>query len=230
MVGNAVLLVDDEPALVAALTPTLEAAGFAVTVVGEGSSAITAARTAAHDLVLLDLGLPDMDGKQAIHEIRLASNVPIIVISARHQENEKIAALDAGADDYVDKPFEIGELLARVRAAIRRSQNIGRGHSILSYDNLSINLADREIMFMGERVNTSPKEFALIRELSSNVGRVTTHKSLLAKVWGSENADMQYLRIYISMLRQKIEVDPSNPRIIITEPGVGYRMTMPGGG
>jgi len=227
--GNEVLLVDDEPALVAALTPTLEAAGFAVTVVSDGSSAVTAALTTAHDLVLLDLGLPDMDGKQAIHEIRLSSNLPIIVISARHQENEKIAALDAGADDYVDKPFEIGELLARVRAAIRRSQSISSRQSVLSYENLSINLVDREIMFMGERVNTSPKEFALIRELSSNVGRVTTHKSLLAKVWGSENADMQYLRIYISTLRQKIEVDPSNPRIIITEPGVGYRMSMPDG-
>jgi two-component system KDP operon response regulator KdpE len=227
--GNEVLLVDDEPALVAALTPTLEAAGFAVTVVSDGSSAVTAVLTAAYDLVLLDLGLPDMDGKQAIHKIRLSSNLPIIVISARHQENEKIAALDAGADDYVDKPFEIGELLARVRAAIRRSQSISSRQSVLSYENLSINLVDREIMFMGERVNTSPKEFALIRELSNNVGRVTTHKSLLAKVWGSENADMQYLRIYISTLRQKIEVDPSNPRIIITEPGVGYRMSMPDG-
>jgi two-component system KDP operon response regulator KdpE len=177
------------------------------------------------DVVLLDLGLPDMDGKEVIRRIRAASAVPIIVISARHQEVEKIAALDNGADDYVNKPFEIGELMARIRAAIRRGKSLESEPETYSGGSLDIDFPARQVTLDGEPVKLSPKEFDLLRVLALSAGQVVTHKRLLAAGWGSEGADSQYLRVYMGLLRQKIEENPSDPRLLLTEPGVGYRLT-----
>lgn len=219
-----VLLVDDEPALVSVLQPVLKAAGCIVTVASDGNAAISGVIALDPDVVLLDLGLPDMDGKDVIRIIRQSSQVPIIVISARHQEAEKIAALDEGADDYVNKPFEIGELMARIRAAIRRSQAISANAAVFEAGPLRIDFAKREVELMGESIKLSPKEYMLLHALARNAGRVVTHKRLLAAGWGNSTADLQYLRVYMGLLRQKLEANQSEPELIVTEPGVGYRL------
>jgi two-component system KDP operon response regulator KdpE len=220
-----ILLVDDEPSLIAVLQPVLGAAGYQVIIATDGSSASRLALDERPDVVLLDLGLPDMDGKEVIRRIRAASAVPIIVISARHQEVEKIAALDNGADDYVNKPFEIGELMARIRAAIRRGKSLESEPETYSGGSLDIDFPARQVTLDGEPVKLSPKEFDLLRVLALSAGQVVTHKRLLAAGWGSEGADSQYLRVYMGLLRQKIEENPSDPRLLLTEPGVGYRLT-----
>ncbi|WP_374614780.1 response regulator transcription factor [Sphingorhabdus sp.] len=219
-----ILLVDDEPSLIAVLSPVLQAAGYHVTTASDGASTIRALGENEPDLILLDLGLPDMDGKAVIAEVRERGNTPIIVISARHQESEKILALDQGADDYVDKPFEIGELTARIRAALRRQSNAE--DRVVHYEGgpLAIDLATRKVSLEGEPVKLSPKEFELLRTLAMSAGQVVTHKRLLAAGWGSTATDHQYLRVYIGLLRQKLEEDPSDPRLLLTEPGVGYRL------
>lgn len=219
-----VLLVDDEPALVSVLQPVLKAAGCNVSVASDGNAAISAVVAQDPDVVLLDLGLPDMDGKQVIRLIRESSQVPIIVISARHQEAEKIAALDEGADDYVNKPFEIGELMARIRASIRRSQSISANSVVFEGGPLRIDFAKREVELMGEQIKLSPKEYMLLHALARNAGQVVTHKRLLAAGWGNSTSDLQYLRVYMGLLRQKLEANPSDPELIVTEPGVGYRL------
>lgn len=221
-----VLLVDDEPALVSVLQPVLRAEGCSVTVAGDGHGAISGVIAHDPDVVLLDLGLPDMDGKAVIRTIRDSSRVPIIVISARHQEAEKVAALDEGADDYVNKPFEIGELMARIRAAVRRSRMLATNGAVFESGPLRIDFAARRVEVMGEPVKLSPKEYRLLHALARNAGQVVTHKRLLAAGWGSDATDSQYLRIYIGLLRQKIEADPSDPELVITEPGVGYRLQL----
>jgi two-component system KDP operon response regulator KdpE len=226
MTSGHLLLVDDEPGLVAALRPALIAAGHDVTVASDGNEAIAGASTAQPDVVLLDLGLPDMDGKQVITAIRGTSAVPIIVISARHQEAEKIAALDEGADDYVDKPFEIGELLARIRSAMRRNI-IQKDHpEVFEAGPLRIDYVKHEVRLMGEVVKLSPKEFNLLRTLADSAGHVVTHRRLLAAGWGRSGTDQQYLRVYMGLLRQKLEADASQPELILTEPGVGYRLVL----
>ena len=219
-----ILLVDDEPALLAVLEPVLQAAGYLVTVASDGNSAVRLCDTETPDAVLLDLGLPDIDGKDVIAGIRARSTVPIIVISARHQESEKIAALDNGADDYVNKPFEIGELMARIRAALRRRP--GSQTSPATYRNgfLTIDFETRRVQLGDEPIRLSRKEYDLLRTLALSAGQVVTHKRLLAAGWGPEGADTQYLRVYVGLLRQKIEEDPSDPRILRTEPGLGYRL------
>lgn len=224
MILGQVLLVDDEPALVSVLQPVLKAAGCTVSVASDGNAAISAVIAQDPDVVLLDLGLPDMDGKDVIRIIRESSQVPIIVISARHQEAEKIAALDEGADDYVNKPFEIGELMARIRAAIRRSQSMSANAAVLEAGPLKVDFAKREVELMGEQIKLSPKEYMLLHALARNAGRVVTHKRLLAAGWGNSTADLQYLRVYIGLLRQKLEANQSEPELIVTEPGVGYRL------
>lgn len=224
MILGQVLLVDDEPALVSVLQPVLKAAGCTVSVASDGHAAISAVIAQDPDVVLLDLGLPDMDGKDVIRIIRESSQVPIIVISARHQEAEKIAALDEGADDYVNKPFEIGELMARIRAAIRRSQSMSANAAVLEAGPLKVDFAKREVELMGEQIKLSPKEYMLLHALARNAGRVVTHKRLLAAGWGNSTADLQYLRVYIGLLRQKLEANQSEPELIVTEPGVGYRL------
>ena len=224
MMAGHVLLVDDEPALVSVLEPVLKAEGCKVTVAIDGNAAISSVIAGDPDVVLLDLGLPDMDGKAVIQTIRDSSQVPIIVISARHQESEKIAALDEGADDYVNKPFEIGELMARIRAAVRRAKASEEAVAVFEAGPLKVDFTTRQVEVMGEPVKLSPKEYLLLHALARNAGKVVTHKRLLAAGWGSEGADSQYLRVYIGLLRQKVEADPSYPELVISEPGLGYRL------
>lgn len=219
-----ILVVDDEPSLVAVLKPVLEAEGYAVRVAADGAGALGALELFGADVVLLDLGLPDIDGKQVIARVRQTSDVPIIVVSARHQEGEKIAALDEGADDYVNKPFEIGELMARVRAALRRRQTVQRRPAELRAGPLAIDLGSRRVTLSGEIIKLSPKEYALLTTLAESAGQVVTHKRLLAAGWGEAAADTQYLRVYMGLLRQKLEEDAAEPRLILTEAGVGYRL------
>lgn len=218
-----ILLVDDEAALTAVLQPVLTAAGHTVTTVASAAQAIESADRLLPDVVLLDLGLPDGDGKIVIRALRIKHDMPIIVISARHQEGEKIAALDEGADDYVDKPFEIGELMARIRVVLRRKPGAEAATRYRSGP-LSIDFETRQVELGGEPLRLSPKEYDLLLALARNAGRVVTHKRLLAAGWGADGADTQYLRVYMGLLRQKIEEDPSDPRLLLTEPGVGYRI------
>jgi two-component system KDP operon response regulator KdpE len=226
MTTGHILLVDDEPALVSVLEPVLRAEGCTVTVAIDGNAAISGVVAGDPDVVLLDLGLPDMDGKAVIQTIRGSSQVPIIVISARHQESEKIAALDEGADDYVNKPFEIGELMARIRAAVRRAKAAEEAAAVFEAGPLKIDFTTRQVEVMGEPVKLSPKEYLLLHALARNAGKVVTHKRLLSAGWGNEGADSQYLRVYIGLLRQKIEADPSYPELVVTEPGLGYRLKL----
>ncbi len=226
-IATRLLLVDDEPALVGVLKPALEAAGHRVSVALDGNSALRAFSEIDPHVVLLDLGLPDMDGKQVIGLLRQRSDTPIIVISARHQEHEKIAALDEGADDYVDKPFEIGELMARIRAAMRRRDAKMDPPRIVRAGIVTIDLLGRRVLLGPDPVRLSPKEWSLLNELAVSAGQVVTHKRLLAAGWGNEVQDAQYLRVYIGLLRQKLEAEPSQPVIILTEPGIGYRLAQP---
>ena len=224
-----VLLVDDEPGIVAALRPALRAAGHTVTVATDGNSALGRLAVGDTDVVLLDLGLPDMDGKDVIRAMRPGNRTPIIVISARQQQAEKIAALDLGADDYVDKPFELDELLARVRAALRR--RVGQISPSANFEAgaLAIDYATHAVRLNGTAVKLSPKEYNLLRVLAESAGQVVTQRRLLGAGWGRTDTDPQYLRVYMGMLRQKLEPNPAEPELILTEPGVGYRLAMPAG-
>jgi two-component system KDP operon response regulator KdpE len=218
-----ILIVDDEPAIAQTLKPVLTAQNYDVTIAGTAADALRRARQHAFDVALLDLGLPDADGKEIIANLHALSCRSIIVISARHQEAEKVAALDGGADDYLNKPFNIDELLARIRAALRRSGNQAGGQVFRSKE-LVVDYATRNVHFMGEEVKLSPKEFALLERLCRHAGQVVTRRQLLLAGWNDPTADGQNLRTYITLLRQKIEVDPSEPRLIVTETGVGYRL------
>ncbi|MEW9805706.1 response regulator [Mesorhizobium sp. ZMM04-5] len=224
MTRERILIVDDESQIRRFLRPALEAAGYEVVEAATGADALKAAATVAPALVILDLGLPDMDGKEVIARLRGWSHVPIIILSARDQETEKIAALDLGGDDYVEKPFGIGELTARMRSALRhRIQQAGELTAV-SVDGLAIDTVRRVVERDGQALKLTPKEYDLLVLLARHAGRVVTHKTLLTSVWGpAHGEDMQYLRVYIGQLRGKIERDPTNPKIIRTEPGVGYR-------
>ena len=224
-----ILLVDDEPALIAVLEPSLRAAGYIVSIAADGAAALRQLDETESELMLLDLGLPDLDGKDVIDLVRQRSDVPIIILSARHQENEKIAALDRGADDYVNKPFEIGELMARIRVALRRSQASRSVPVEVTAGDLKVELGARRVSIEGEVVKLSPKEWKLLQELSLSAGQVVPHQRLLAAVWSNKVTDQQYLRIYVGLLRQKLEADASRPVHIRTEPGIGYRLAAPGG-
>lgn len=223
-----ILVVDDEPQIQRFLKPSLAAAGYEVVEAATGAEALKAVATRAPDLVILDLGLPDMDGKEVIASLRGWSDIPVIILSARDREAEKIAALDLGADDYVEKPFGIGELTARIRTALRHR---GRSEAIptaMSVDDLTIDPVRRLVSRGGEPVHLTPKEYDLLLLLARHAGRVVTHKTLLTTIWGPAHGDdLHYLRVFIGQLRQKIERDPTQPRIVRTEPGVGYRMTEP---
>jgi two-component system KDP operon response regulator KdpE len=219
-----VLVVDDEPQIQRFLRPSLEAAGYDVVDAANGAEALKAAATAAPALIILDLGLPDMDGKEVIARLRAWSDVPIIILSARDQETEKIAALDLGADDYVEKPFGIGELTARMRTALRHRVKAEGGMTEISADGLAIDTLRRSIKRDGQELKLTPKEYDLLVLLARHAGRVVTHKSLLTSVWGPAHSHaMHYLRVFIGQLRGKIERDATDPKIIRTEPGVGYR-------
>lgn len=219
-----ILVVDDEPQIQRFLKPALSAAGYDVLEAMTGAEALKAAATTAPDLVILDLGLPDMDGKEVIANLRGWSQVPIIILSARDRESEKIAALDLGADDYIEKPFGIGELTARIRAALRHRVQMEGGQTQLSADGVAIDTIKRVVTKDGEPVRLTPKEYDLLVMLAHHAGRVVTHKTLLTSVWGvAHGEDLHYLRVFIGQLRGKIERDPADPQIIRTEPGVGYR-------
>jgi two-component system, OmpR family, KDP operon response regulator KdpE len=223
-----VLVVDDEPPIRRLLRTTLTADGCRVV---EADNAMTALRLLAAekpDLVILDLGLPDKSGLDLIPQIRKTSPVPIIVLSARHDERSKVEALDLGADDYVGKPFSMAEFMARMRAALRHAyQAQGELPAFVSGD-LSVDLVRRNVTRGGSEVKLSPKEFDLLRHLVMHAGKVLTHRQLLREVWGPAQADeVQYLRVFIRGLRHKLEPDPARPTHILTETGVGYRLQLP---
>ena len=219
-----ILVVDDEPQIQRFLKPALTAAGYQPIEALTAADAERLVATAAPDLVILDLGLPDKDGKDVIRSLRSWSKLPIVVLSARDREIEKIEALDLGADDYVEKPFGIGELLARIRTALRRRDAGTLAASRFEADGLSIDFARRIVLRQGEPVHLTPKEYDLLSHMARHAGLVMTHRQLLNSVWGPAHVeDVHYLRVFIGQLRTKIERDPAQPALIRTEPGVGYR-------
>lgn len=228
MTAHRVLVVDDEPQILRFLKPSLAAAGYEVIAAVNGADALKAVATQAPDVVVLDLGLPDMDGKDVIVALRRWSKVPIVVLSARDREAEKIAALDLGADDYVNKPFGIGELMARLRTALRHaSQTVGEASKVVSGD-LIVDIGAHSVTRAGTPIRLTPKEFDLLAVLVRNAGRIVTHRQILTAVWGpAHTEDLQYLRVFIGQLRQKLKGARDEPDLIQTEAGIGYRLTQP---
>ncbi|MGH6908990.1 MAG: response regulator [Phenylobacterium sp.] len=220
-----VLVIDDEPQIHRFLRAALQADGFEPLRADTGAEGLREIARTAPDAVVLDLGLPDMDGKQVLIKAREFYQEPIIILSARDREMEKIEALDLGANDYVEKPFGVGELLARLRAALRqRSHAAEPPPAIITTGPLTIDFPRRFVTRGGEVVHLSPKEYDLLAKLALNAGKVMQHRDLLIAVWGPAHVDdTQYLRVFVGQLRQKIENDPAEPQIILTEPGIGYR-------
>ena len=224
MKGPRVLVVDDEPQIQRFLSIALNAAGYEVVTADSAAQALRLAATGAPDLIVLDLGLPDRDGKDVLRDIRQFSTAPVIILSARDRETEKIEALDLGADDYVEKPFGIGELTARLRAALRRRASEAQPPPRIEIEGVAMDFDKRLVTRDGAPIKLTPKEYDLLAILFRNAGRVVTHRQILASVWGrAHSEDTQYLRVFIGQLRAKIERDPTRPRIVTTEPGVGYR-------
>jgi two-component system KDP operon response regulator KdpE len=220
-----VLVVDDEEAILRFLKPALEANGYEMASAGTVAEATKRIAANSPDIVLLDLGLPDGDGKDVIKRAREWSDVPIIVLSARERETEKIESLDLGADDYVNKPFNVGELLARMRTALRHRMQRKAEIPLLRVGNLEVDSMRHRATRAGAELKLTPKEFELLSFLAKHAGRVVTHKQILTAVWGpAHTEDTQYLRVYVGQLRQKVEAHPDDPRIILTEPGIGYRI------
>lgn len=217
-----ILLVGDEPVLRAPLA----AAGHRVSVAADPDAALAHMRRLAPDVVLIDLALPGLDGQALVRDIRLESDVPVLVMARADREAESIAALDQGADDYVGRPFAPGELLSRIHLAARRRDRQGGDIPCFATGALAIDFARRRVSLDGRVVRLSPKEYALLCALARRAGEVVGHRQLLAAGWGPTAADTQYLRVYIGLLRQKIEEDPSEPRFILTEPGIGYRLAI----
>src|SRR3989454_7945246 len=221
-----VLVVDDEPQILRALQTSLRGAGYEVDAATTGEQALTIAAVRPPDAVILDLVLPDARGTDVCRELRTWSSVPVIVLSVVGDENEKVAALDAGADDYVTKPFGVDELLARLRAALRRVAP--SAEPVLEIGELRVDLEGREVSVSGALVQLTPHEYDLLRLLARNEGKLLTHKTILREVWGEAYADeSHYLHVYVSQLRRKLEPDPARPRYILTEPGAGYRLVDP---
>ncbi len=220
-----VLVVDDEAAILRFLKPALEANGYEMATAGSVAEATKRIAAESPDIVLLDLGLPDGDGKDVIKRAREWSDVPIIVLSARERETEKIEALDLGADDYINKPFNVGELLARMRTALRHRMQRKAEIPVLKVGGLEVDSIRHRATRAGDEIKLTPKEFELLSFLARHAGRVVTHKQILTAVWGpAHTEDTQYLRVYVGQLRQKIEEHADDPRIILTEPGIGYRI------
>jgi two-component system KDP operon response regulator KdpE len=223
-----VLVVDDEAAILRFLKPALEANDYEMTSVGTVAEALKQIAAKSPDIVLLDLGLPDGDGKDVIRRAREWSDLPIIVLSARERETEKIEALDLGADDYVNKPFNVGELMARMRTALRHRMQRKAEIPVVLVGSLEIDAVLHRVTRARMEIKLTPKEFELLSFLARHAGRVLTHKQILAAVWGAAHTeDTQYLRVYIGQLRQKIEEHPNDPTVILTEPGIGYRIGEP---
>jgi two-component system KDP operon response regulator KdpE len=228
--GMLVLVVEDEPQMRRFLRPALEGQGYRVIEAPTATEAIVLASLHNPDCVILDLGLPDGDGADVTRRLREWSTVPIIVVSARGQEADKVAALDAGADDYLTKPFGTGELLARLRVAERHAARFRDDASepVFEAQGLRVDLARREVTLEGQPIHLTPLEYKLLATLVRHYGKVLTHRQLLKEVWGpSAVAETQYLRVYMAQLRHKIEKDPARPALLMTETGVGYRMRAP---
>lgn len=223
--GARVLVIDDEEALARVMRRNLASRGLDVLTAGTGMEGLAEWRRWRPDLIVLDLGLPDGDGVDLIHEIRATSNIPIVVLSAREGERDKVRALDAGADDYVSKPFSLEEFLARIRVALRHAARPAKGADARwEGGGLVVDTAARIVTRDGEPVKLTPTEYDLLRALIAHEGRVLTDRGLLQQVWGAEFVgESHYLHVYVGRLRRKIERDPQRPRLIITEPGVGYR-------
>lgn len=220
-----ILVVDDEPQIQRFLKPALLAAGFDVETAGTAAEARRLAATRAPDLVVLDLGLPDGDGKEVIATVRAFSAVPIIVLSARDRETEKIAALDLGANDYVEKPFGIGELLARIRVALRQSAGSDHVPAAMTFGAITLDLERRIVRLADTPVHLTPKEFDVLALFARNAGKVVTHRQALGQIWGPAHVDdVQYLRVVVAQLRAKLEPDPRAPKHLLNESGVGYRL------
>lgn len=219
-----VLIVDDEPPIIRVLKPSLVACGYEVLIAETGAAALSQIAQTQPDLIILDLGLPDMDGKRVIEQMREWSEAPIVVLSARHEAEERIASLDIGADDYVTKPFHMGELQARLRTALRHRQRHLSEHPTYAACGLEIDYAKRRVTIEGEEIKLTRKEYDLLRTLAQHAGQVVTHKQLLAAGWGTAVTDTQFVRVFVGQLRQKLEADSSRPTLILTEPGIGYRL------
>ncbi|MCB5906481.1 response regulator [Streptomyces pinistramenti] len=223
---NRVLVVDDEPQIVRALVINLKARKYEVDAAADGASALKLAAARHPDVIVLDLGLPDMDGVEVIKGLRGWTRVPILVLSARQTSDEKVEALDAGADDYVTKPFGMDELLARLRAAVRRAEPTGSAGAdvIVETAGFTVDLAAKKVNRDGRDIRLTPTEWHLLEVLVRNAGRLVSQKQLLQEVWGpSYGKETNYLRVYMAQLRRKLEGDPSHPRHFVTEPGMGYR-------
>lgn len=219
------LIVDDEPQIVRALTPALIAAGYEVEVAETGGAALEMLARRAFDAVLLDLGLPDIDGKEVISRLREWSEMPIIVLSARDIEQEKIDALDRGADDFVNKPFAVGELLARLRAALRGRERRFSSNARFRAGPLEIDFSTRRVTLAGDEARLTQREYDCLKALARFAGRVVTHKQLITAVWGADaTADVQFVRVLMGQVRVKLEEDSSRPQLIRTEQGLGYRL------
>jgi two-component system KDP operon response regulator KdpE len=219
-----VLLVEDDPALRRALRALMRARDLEVIDVGTGEEAVVTASGGGADVILLDLGLPDIDGIEVLRRVRTFSEVPVIVVTAHDQQQEKVRALDAGADDYVTKPFDTEELLARVRATLRRVPHAPQGPAFVRIDDLEIDLARHRVTLAGEQVHLTRTELSLLELLVRNPGKLLTQEVLLREVWGPEyGTESNYLRVYVGQLRKKLGDDAAHPRLILTEPGIGYR-------
>lgn len=222
-----ILVVDDEPQIRRVMRTTLTSRGYVIVEARSGGQALEIMRSERPDLIVLDVNMPDMSGLEVCREIRRQSDVPIVMLTVRDSEQDKVLALDAGADDYVVKPFGIEELLARMRAALRRTPASQAPEAVETGD-LRIDFEARKVFVKNEPVRLTPKEFELLRELASSTGKPVTHRRLLQSVWGPDyGQETEYLRVFINQLRKKIETDPRHPRYIITEPWVGYRFELP---
>ncbi|KFC61565.1 Two component transcriptional regulator, winged helix family [Bosea sp. LC85] len=220
-----ILVIDDEPQIHRFLAPALDAAGYEPVRADDAAAGLRELARKPPDAVVLDLGLPDMDGKEALAKARAFYDGPVIILSARDRETEKIDALDAGADDYVEKPFGVGELLARLRVALRHRIERQGADAVIRSGAVEIDLVNRRVSRDGAHVKLSPKEYDLLASLAGGNGRVLTHRQILTAVWGpAHEHDVQYLRVFVGQLRQKLEEDPTSPKLIETEPGVGYRL------
>jgi two-component system KDP operon response regulator KdpE len=219
-----VLVIDDEVQIRRLLRVTLESGGYRVFEAATGQDGLVEAAQRHPDVIVLDLGLPDMDGADVLKRLREWSQAPVLVLSVREGEEDKVAALDSGADDYMTKPFSTVELLARLRVARRHAQPVA-DNSIFRTGRLEVDLAGRTVLVKGQEVKMTPTEYSLLRLLVRNAGKVVTHRQILKEVWGPNYAEQtHYLRVYMAHLREKIEADPSRPELLVTEPGVGYRL------
>jgi two-component system KDP operon response regulator KdpE len=228
-----ILLIEDEPQMRRFLRITLQSQGYRFVEAATAREGLMQATTRNPDVVLLDLGLPDLDGLEVTKRLREWSHIPIIVISAREQEQDKVRALDAGADDYLTKPFNAGELLARIRVALRHAarQNTDQNEPVFALRNLRVDLALRQVYVDDKEVHLTPIEYKLLMVLVRHAGKVITHTQLLKEVWGPAHVnEVQYLRVYMTQLRHKLEADPARPQFLMNEPGIGYRLKYDGEG